>query len=80
MVSVAFPAFLLGRDPKERVLCVSYANELALKHARDFELLSSLRGTKNSFRKPFYEDVEEIVETTQRGFRRAASLTADSLV
>ena len=36
MTSVAFPAYLLGRNPAERILCISYSNDLALKHARDF--------------------------------------------
>ena len=33
--SVAFPAWLLGRDPACNVVCVSYSNDLAAKHARD---------------------------------------------
>ena len=33
--SVAFPAWVLGRDPTRRVICASYANELTAKHARD---------------------------------------------
>ena len=33
--SVALPAFLLGHKPQERILCVSYADELALKLALD---------------------------------------------
>ncbi len=33
--SVAFPAFLLGRIPTRRIVCVSYAEDLAQKHARD---------------------------------------------
>jgi hypothetical protein len=33
--SVAFPAWLLGRDPTMRVICASYSAELASKHARD---------------------------------------------
>lgn len=33
--SVAFPAWALGQDPTLRFICVSYAQELALKHARD---------------------------------------------
>src|SRR5437899_18106 len=36
VTSVAFPAYLLGRNPAERILCISYANDLAQKHARDF--------------------------------------------
>ena len=34
--SVALPAFFLGRDPTKRIICVSYSNELAIKHAIDF--------------------------------------------
>jgi hypothetical protein len=33
--SVALPAFALGRDPTQRVICCSYAQDLAAKHARD---------------------------------------------
>jgi hypothetical protein len=34
--SVAFPAFLLGRDPSRRIICVSYFGDLAKKHSNDF--------------------------------------------
>ncbi|MCJ2022351.1 phage terminase large subunit [Methylobacterium sp. E-065] len=34
-VSVAFTAWLLGRDPTKRILCASYASDLARKHAID---------------------------------------------
>src|SRR5215475_2766687 len=30
--SVAFPAFLLGHDPTARIVCASYAQDLAEKH------------------------------------------------
>ena len=33
--SVAFPAWVLGRDPTSKFICVSYAHDLAAKHARD---------------------------------------------
>lgn len=33
--SVAFPAWLLGRDPSRRIVCASYSAELAGKHAGD---------------------------------------------
>src|SRR5262245_5762958 len=33
--SVALPAFALGLDPTRRIICASYAQELAAKHARD---------------------------------------------
>jgi hypothetical protein len=34
--SVALPAFLLGLDPRRRIICVSYSGELAKKLANDF--------------------------------------------
>jgi hypothetical protein len=33
--SVCFPAFALGHDPTTRIICVSYAESLARKHAND---------------------------------------------
>ena len=36
IVSVAFPAFLLGHEPWRRIIAISYSDELAAKHARDF--------------------------------------------
>ena len=33
--SVALPAYWLGQDPSSQLMCVSYAQDLALKHARD---------------------------------------------
>src|SRR5947207_4718193 len=35
LASVAFPAWCLGHDPSAQILCVSYAQELADKLARD---------------------------------------------
>ena len=33
--SVAFPAFVLGHNPRRRIICVSYSEALARKHAND---------------------------------------------
>jgi hypothetical protein len=33
--SVAFPAWVLGQDPTRRLICVSYSQDLARKHALD---------------------------------------------
>ena len=33
--SVALPAWVLGHDPTRRIICVSYAQELAVKHGND---------------------------------------------
>src|SRR6266568_2111590 len=58
--SVALPAFLLARDPTARIICVSYSNALAVKHANDFRAVlgsswyqrafpgTRLSGTKNT--------------------------------
>src|SRR5688572_1280660 len=35
IASVAFPAWLLGHNPSAQILCVSYAQDLAEKLARD---------------------------------------------
>ena len=35
MTAVAFPSFVLGHDPTKRIICASYAQELAAKHSRD---------------------------------------------
>src|SRR5271156_2707102 len=35
MASIAFPAWFLGLDPSVQILCVSYAQDLADKLARD---------------------------------------------
>ena len=40
--SVALPAFLLGHDPTRRIICVSYSNDLAVKHANDFRAVNEL--------------------------------------
>ena len=37
--SVCFPAFVLGHDPTARIICVSYAEGLARKHANDCRAL-----------------------------------------
>ena len=34
-VSVAFPAWLLGHNPATQIICASYGQDLADKHARD---------------------------------------------
>jgi len=35
MASIAFPAWCLGHDPSAQIMCVSYAQDLADKLARD---------------------------------------------
>jgi hypothetical protein len=37
--SVALPAFVLGQDPKRRIICVSYSEVLSRKHGNDCRAL-----------------------------------------
>jgi len=36
IISVALPAWILGRDTTRRIVCISYGDELVEKHSRDF--------------------------------------------
>ena len=74
-VSVAFPAFLLGLDPRRKIIAIRYGDELSAKHASDF------RSVVNS---PWYgrafpqmrvaRNTEGELTTTKRGFRKATSV------
>ena len=39
IASVAFPAFVLGHDPTQRIICVSYSSDLARRFSNDFRAL-----------------------------------------
>lgn len=76
-VSVSFVAWLLGRDPTKQVICASYGQDLADKHARD---------TRNIMTSDFYKQIfpgtrlwqqKQSVNdfmTTKQGFRMSTSL------
>ena len=75
--SVALPAFVLGHDPTRRIICVSYSEGLARKHANDWRAV---------MRSPLYQrlfprtrisaakDTELEAMTTARGYRYATSV------
>jgi predicted phage terminase large subunit-like protein len=77
ILSVALPAWLLGRHPATGIICASYAIELATKFSRDCRALLET---------PFYKRVfprtrlnpkkaaEGEFETTRRGYRLATSV------
>ena len=77
IVSVALPAWLLGRNPGTRIICASYSDELSAKFSRDCRALLET---------PFYKRVfpgtqlnpkkasEGEFETTKRGSRLATSV------
>ena len=76
LASIAFPAFILGRDPTRRIICASYSGELATKHARDCRVLM----THPSYRQFFPgavltgKNTENEMETAHGGFRLATSV------
>lgn len=75
--SVAFVAWLLGHDPSKQIICASYGQDLADKHARDCRTLMSssfyqglFPGTRLSPEKLAVGDFS----TTAQGFRMATSV------
>ena len=75
--SVAFPAFVLGRNPTRQFLCVSHTQKLAARHGQDcLNIMSAdfypkvFTDTVLSRRRPAVADFK----TTQNGFRKAISV------
>jgi predicted phage terminase large subunit-like protein len=76
MAAVAFPAFILGHDPTRRIICASYAGELAFRHSNDFRTVLDCPWYQGLFlgtRIGPYKDSETEIELTRRGFRLATS-------
>ena len=75
--SVAFPAWLLGHDPAKQIICVSYGQDLADKHARDCRTLMSSSFYRRLFPgtvlSPDKQSVNEFL-TTSQGFRMSTSV------
>ena len=75
--SVCLPAFVLGRNPTRQIICISYSELLARKHANDCRALmhSNLyRGVFPGTRVSRAKDTETEVMTTARGSRLATSV------
>lgn len=76
-VSVALAAWLLGHDPSTQIICASYGQDLADKHARDCRSLMSSSFYQSLFPatrlSPQKQSVNEF-ETTRQGFRLSTSV------
>src|SRR5262252_3375388 len=75
MASIAFPAWCLGHDPSAQILCVSYAQDLADKFARDCRSIMMSPWYQRIFATRLAghrQAVEEFV-TTRQGYRLATS-------
>lgn len=75
--SVALPAFLLGRHPERKVICVSYSDELASKFSNDCRAVMRSDWYRRTFprcRIDKAKDTEAEVRTTERGYRLSTSV------
>ncbi len=75
MASIAFPAWCLGHGPSAQILCVSYAQDLADKLARDCRSIMMSRWYQQVFPTrlaPHRQAVQEFI-TTRQGYRLATS-------
>lgn len=73
--SVALPAYFLGHNPSERVVAVSYSQELAKTHANDFRRVVNDPLYRATFPKMrVLRDTDSEIQTTMRGRRYATSI------
>jgi len=74
-VTIGYTAWVMGHDPRKRIMAISYANELSLKHAADFRSVVTspwFRGLFPGFKIKTSRKNE--IETSQRGSRFAGSV------
>jgi predicted phage terminase large subunit-like protein len=75
IASVALPAWYLGHNPSERVVCVSYSAELAKTHSNDFRRVVTDPLYQAVFPKMRVErETDAEIQTTLRGRRYATSI------
>jgi predicted phage terminase large subunit-like protein len=76
-VSVAFPGWVLGHDPAAQIICASYGQDLADKHARDCRTLMLSSSYRSLFPRtrlsPYKQSTNEFT-TTMQGFRMSTSV------
>ena len=75
--SVAFPAWVLGRDPSKRIICASYSENLASKHAGDCRTVMESDWYRRAFpctRISRDKNMELNYLTTRQGFRYSTSV------
>ena len=76
-VSVAWPAWVLGRDPSQRIIAASFAHGLSVKHSLDCKSIMLSSWYRELFPKTILSkkhNQKSKYLTTQHGFRMAASV------
>ena len=75
-VTVAFVAWLLGHNPSTQIICASYAQPLASKHALECRTLMLSPFYRRLFRTRLSPDKQAVDDfiTTKHGFRMATSV------
>ncbi len=72
--SVAFPSWLLGHNPSEKIACISYSHGLAAKHSNDTKAVINTEWYKCMFPKTILtKENETLLETSARGHRICTS-------
>ena len=77
MVSVAFPAWLLGHKPGTRIICISYSDKLAKKFSRDCRKIMESKWYRELFpgtRMDSKKNTETEIHTEKNGYRLATSV------
>jgi len=77
LVSVAWPAWLIGRDPATRIMAASYSERLAVKHALDFRLVLGSAWYRSLFPGVALapdQNEKHKIQTTARGHRIATTV------
>ena len=75
--SVAFVAFLLGHNPAAQIICASYGQDLANKHAMDCRTILASAWYRALFPHTRLSSERQAVQefmTTQQGFRLSTSV------
>lgn len=76
-VAVAFPAWLLGHNPSEQIMCASYSQDLSFKHSLDCRLVMQSAWYSTVFPNTRIVDDQNTKRkfiTTDRGHRIATSV------
>lgn len=74
-VTIAYTAWVMGHDPRKRIMAISYANELSLTHAAGFRSVVSSDWYKRVF--PSFAITTnrgQEIRTSQQGYRFAGSV------